>query len=116
MSLSGFGRPVFLSRCTFCACYRPFFVIAIESFLPFVATPPGTGGRPFVSFCTTLFFVILHTIGLYIRSLLSSLAVMKRLAVVLFGFLASLGFSPVIEYTTNNYLNESLSSIAHLVG
>lgn len=35
----------------------------------FVATPPGIGGQPFVSFCITHFFVILlHTIGLYMQS------------------------------------------------
>lgn len=55
-----------LSGCTFCTCYRHFFVIAID-FSLFVATPPGIGGRPLVSFCTTQFLLIfLHTIGLCI--------------------------------------------------
>jgi len=68
ISLSGFGRPILLSLVVhFVRVVGP--SSSLLSNLSFVATPSGIGGRPFVSFCTTHFFVILlHTIGLYMQS------------------------------------------------
>jgi hypothetical protein len=56
-----------------------------SSLSPLVATPSGNGGRLFVSFCITL-FVILFIPSDCIYRVGFSLAVMKRLTVVLFGF------------------------------
>ena len=83
--------------------------IAIEIFQSLVPTPPGIGGRPLYHLYHLFFVILLHTIGLYIQSRLSPLGV-KRLTVVLLGFLASLRVSLYnLPYTTNNHLSESSS-------
>lgn len=110
ISLLGFGHPVFLSRCTFFSCCRAFFVIAIETFLSFVATPSGIGGR----LCILLYYPLCYSP--YHWTVYTKLACAcwwrSGSRVVLFGFWCVSGFLglPVrYEY----YPNESPSLTLH---